>query len=133
MENEKNELLKCRFDLLQAFSESFFNERDEFIAHKKSNQYICLSNCETVLDVKCKVLEWFSRPATKAQPYVQEWRNRRLQDFMLDGVNSFLGTNFTRENMEDIYQYLGNAIDHKKTIRFIKSGYDFKVLIEEDQ
>lgn len=47
---------------------------------------------------------------------------------MLDGINDFLETDFTENDMEEIYQYLGNAINHKKTVGFIESEYDFKVL-----
>lgn len=50
---------------------------------------------------------------------------------MLDGVNNFLDTDFSEKDMEEIYQYLGNAIDHSKTVRFVESRFDFSVLQEE--
>ena len=50
---------------------------------------------------------------------------------MLEGINDFLETDFTESDMEEIYRHLGNAINHEKTMRFIESGYDFKVLEEE--
>ena len=49
---------------------------------------------------------------------------------MLDGINMFLHTDFSFDDMEIIYTYLGNACNHKKTIRFIESGYDMHVLTE---
>lgn len=52
-----NNMQEVRLSLLTAFPGSFINDRDEFIAHERTNQYIILSNCETPLDVKCKVLE----------------------------------------------------------------------------
>lgn len=116
----------CRLRLLADFDGSFFNERDEFIAHRYSNTYFIFSNCETELDVKCKVLEWLSRSAHKGSPYSQEWRNKKFRKFMLDGINMFLHTDFTFDDMEDIYTYLGNACNHKRTIDFIESGYDMK-------
>lgn len=116
----------CRLRLLADFDGSFFNERDEFIAHRYSNTYFIFSNCETELDVKCKVLEWLSRSAYKGIPYSQEWRNKKFRKFMLDGINMFLHTDFTFDDMEDIYTYLGNACNHKRTIDFIESGYDMK-------
>lgn len=125
---EMMKLNECKLFLLSAFPESFINERYEFIAHKKTNQYICLLNCTNIIDIKCKVLEWFSRPASKGKPYNQEWRNRKFREFMLNGINEFLHTDFTEDDMKIIYQYLGNAIDHEKTIRFIESGYDLSVL-----
>lgn len=125
-----NDMQEARLALLAAFPKSFVDDRDEFIAHERTNQYIILANCETPLDVKCKVLEWFSRPAYKGMPYSQEWRNRKFREFMLNGINAFLDTNFTEQDMEEIYCALGNAINHKKTVRFIESDYDFNVLAE---
>ena len=125
---DKWELNECKLALLQAFPESFINERDELIAHKRSNTYLCLGECKKPLDIECKVLEWLSRPASKGMPYSQEWRNRQFRKFMLDGINDFLETDFTESDMEEIYQYLGNAINHEKTVRFVESGYDFKIL-----
>lgn len=122
------ELSECKLALLQAFPESYINKRDELIVHKRSNTYLCLGDCKKPIDIECKVLEWFSRPASKGMPYSQEWRNRRFRKFMLDGINDFLETDFTESDMEEIYQYLGNAINHDKTVRFVESGYDFKVL-----
>lgn len=122
------DFFQCAFYLFCAFPECFLNQHQELIVHKASNTYICLSDCRNSIDIKCKVLEWFSRPASKGQPYRQEWRNRKFRKFMLDGINNFLKTDFTEDEMEIIYQYLGNAINHDKTLRFIKSGYDLSVL-----
>ena len=117
--------------LLYAFPNSFINENNEFIAEKRSNQYFLLNDCITPMDIECKVLEWLSRPASKGQPYSQEWRNRKFREFMLNGVNAFLDTGFSEDEMRTIYQHLGNAINHEKTIKFIESGYDFAVLQSE--
>lgn len=114
--------------LLLAFPKSFINDNNEFIAEVRSNQYFLLNDCSTPRDIECKVLEWLSRPASKGQPYSQEWRNRKFREFMRNGVNAFLDTGFSEDEMRTIYQYLGNAINHKKTIAFIESGYDFAVL-----
>lgn len=127
-ENRMEEMQECRSALLAAFPGSFINERDEFIAHPRTNQYICLGNCETPIDIECKVLEWFSRPAYKTAPYAQEWRNRKLHEFMLNGINAFMDSGFTEEEIAVVYEKLGNAINHEKTIRFIKSDYDFDIL-----
>lgn len=117
-----------RLRLLADFENSFFNQRDEFIAHRYSNTYFIFSNCESEEDVNCKVLEWLSRSAHKGIPYSQEWRNKKFRKFMLDGINMFLHTDFTFDDMEIIYTYLGNACDHNKTLEFVRSGYDMSVL-----
>ena len=117
----------CRLRLLVAFEGSFFNQQDEFIAHRYSNTYFIFSNCNNKEDVQCKVLEWFSRPATKGIPYNQEWRNKKFRRFMLDGINMFLKTSFSFEDIEKIYTYLGNACNHTRTLEFVRSGYDMSV------
>lgn len=123
-----NELEEAKEALLKAFPNSFINVRNEFIAELRSNQYFLLGNCETPRDIECKVLEWLSRSACKGQPYSQEWRNRRYREFMRNGINNFLDTGFSEDEMMEIYTYLGNACNHSKTIKFIESGYDFSVL-----
>lgn len=99
----ESELGKSVQKLLDSFPNSFINYNKEFIANLKSNQYIILHNCETVLDIKCKVIEWFSRPAHKTSPYNQEWRNKKFHEFMLNGLNKFLDTDFNYDDMDLIY------------------------------
>lgn len=114
--------------LMKCFRGSVINERGELIIHRFSNSYFDLSTCEDELDVKCKVLEWLSRPACKEQPFKSERSNRKFQKFMLDGINEFLGTDFSREDIEQVYIHLGNRCDHMKTIRFIESEFDMDIL-----
>lgn len=123
-----SDMKESREALLSSFPRSFINERDEFIAEPKGNQYFLLSNCEYPEDIDCKVLEWLSRAASCAIPYATTWRNDRYHKQMGDCINSFLDTNFTEAEFELIYEKLGNAIHHTKTIEFVKSGYDFALL-----
>lgn len=116
--------------LCNSFNGSFINGEGEFIAHVKGNQYFILRTCETELDVKCKVLEWFSRGAYKTDPYRTAKKNDEFHEFMLNGINKFLGTEFDTFDIEDIYTYLGNACNHEKTVAFIESGYIMTVLSE---
>lgn len=118
-------------NLMKCFPGSFINEHGEFIAHEKANQYFNLSNCETELDVKCKVLEWFSRAAFKTEFCRNPHSNNLFRGFMLNGINDFLGTKFDTEIMREIYINIGNCCNHEKTIRFIESGYDLEMLQEE--
>lgn len=114
--------------LMNSFPKSFINQNGEFIAHKKANEYFILRDCETELDVKCKVLEWLSRGAYKTQPYRRSDKNIEFHRFMRGGINEFLGVHFLEDDMEQIYTYLGNACNHKRTIQFIESCYDMSVL-----
>lgn len=117
--------------LLSCFDGSFINGEGEFVAHAQSNQYFVLHNCETELDVKCKVLEWFSRGAYKTEYCRSKKKNDEFHEFMLNGINQFLGTDFREAGIELIYARLGNACNHNKTIRFVESGYDFDILLKE--
>ena len=119
--------------LMNCFPRSFINQQGEFIAHKEANQYFILRNCKNEMDVKCKVLEWFSQSAFKTDPFRTKQKNDEFHKFMLDGINEFLGTDFDTMDIEQIYTYLGNACNHEKTIRFIESGYIMSVLTEEQQ
>lgn len=114
--------------LTKSFPGSFFIPNGEFIAHKKSNTYLAFANCETEQDLQCKILEWFSRAAYKTEPYYMDKSNDKFHRFMLDGVNDFLGTAFTFDDMELIYTYLGNACNHALTVKFVESGYDLDIL-----
>lgn len=125
---EYSDMKEAKLALLEAFPRSFINERGEFIADKRTNQYFILENCEYPEDIECKILEWLSRAASKGIPYNQEWRNRKYRKFMRGGINNFLGTSFSEEDFDRIYTYLGNACNHPKTLRFVRSGYDLAVL-----
>lgn len=127
---EIEDMRETKEALLEAFPNSFINNDDEFIADVKSNQYFSLKDCELPEDVDCKVLEWLSRAACKGQPYCQEWRNLKYRKRILDGINDYMDTSFTENEMMKIYTYLGNSCNHQKTIAFVKSGYDMKLLHE---
>ena len=116
--------------LMQSFPGSFITTNGEFIAHKKSNTYLVFTNCETLKDLQCKILEWFSRAAYKTEPYYTDKSNDKFHRFMLDGVNDFLCTAFTFDDMDLIYTRLGNACNHELTVKFVDSGYDMEVLRE---
>lgn len=122
------DMKEAREKLLECFPGSFINEVDEFIAHPRTNQYFILRDCKTVEAVEAKVLEYLSRAAFKSQPYSQEWRNRRLHEFMLAGINAYLDTDFSYEDMELIYTYMGSGINHDLMLVFIDHDMSMKWL-----
>lgn len=101
---------EARTKLLECFPGSLIRDSDnvgyEFIAHPRTNQSFIIENCHYVEDIEAKVLEWLSRAAFKTAPYSQEWRNRRFHEFILAGVNAFLDTDFSEEDMDLIYTYI---------------------------
>lgn len=116
--------------LLGSFPRSFINCHGEFIAHEKANEYFKLNICADEEEVKCKALEWLSRGAYKTELYRAKKKNEEFHVFMLNGINTFLGTSFTHEDMEIVYTYLGNNVNRKKCLEFIRSGYDMNLLKE---
>ena len=50
---------------------------------------------------------------------------------VFEGINKLLGTNFTLEEMTDIYTYLGNGIKHDLCVKFVESGYDMTIIQKE--
>lgn len=125
--NKSWEIFLFEHFLLGCFPDSIISEKNEFIADKESGDCFRLDDCNTVIDIKCKILEWLSRAAYKSQPFNSEKKNARLHKKMLGGINKALGTNFKFSDMEVIYTYLGNRANHAKTIAFIESGYDMKI------
>ncbi len=114
--------------LFNAFPSAFINHNFEFIAHREANLYFRLEDCETELDIQCKVIEWFSRAAYKSTPFRSDKKNNEYHAEILSGINDYLGTSFGVGDIERVYTYLGNCCNHKLTIEFIKSGYDVGLL-----
>lgn len=112
-----------RIRLSNAFPKFFINRRFEIIIYPARNSYFSLENVNTELELKAKILEWLSREASKSISI-------KSQKYHLNGINTFLGTSFTQEEMAEIYTYLGNRCNHKRTLAFIKSGYKLEILTQ---
>lgn len=118
-------------DLMNVFNKSFINHINELILIPKTNLYFSLHDVESEADLKCKVLEYCSRDAVKSMPYSSNRNNYIYQNNVRKKINIFLNTNFTREDMELIYQRLGNGIRHELTVKFVMSNYDLYILRSE--
>ncbi len=125
MENSLPALKK----LNEAFPNSFINSSGEFVAcDGMGNQSFRLEDCEIEDDIKRKVIAWFSRGAFKTTPFASETKNQMFNDMMLDGINQYLGTCFTKDDMEIIYTYLGNAVNSALMDKFIENKYNIQTL-----
>lgn len=120
--------------LFKAFPYAIINRNLEFVAepNPKVNSYFILNGVGTEQQVQCKLLEWLSREASSSQHYKIADYNDKAHKYHRDGINSFLGTNFTHEDMELIYSKLGNEVNRELTIKFIQSGFDMKILNAEN-
>lgn len=105
----------------RAFPKAYVTMNFELILVPRTNTYINLNHCSTPDEFKAEVIEGVSRFAFKAftKPLCKEH---------LDGINKLLDTKFTPEDMEYIYTNLGNGINHELCMKFVKSGYDLKVI-----
>ena len=116
------------FEVMRCFPNSFVNPFGEIILSVKGNVYFTATNCKTKEDVICKLLEWCSRSMAKGEPYASEKRNNEWRDNLICGLNNYLKTSFTQEDLYWIYDQLGNKVNHDLTLKFIESGYDLSLL-----
>lgn len=116
------------FNVMEQFNGSFINKCGELIISRKGNVYFTATDCKNKEDVICKLLEWCSRPIAKGQPYCYDKRNIEWRNSLLCGYNSYLGTNFTLDDMYWIYDKLGNRVNHKLTLEFIRSSFDLSLV-----
>lgn len=71
--------------------------------------------------IKCKILEWFSKPAYSL-------KNIKLRKKLLKGINLYLGTKFSEKDIEKIYYSIGNGKARDLTLAFIGCNYNLKIL-----
>ena len=113
---------------LKTLHGSFINHNNEIILIPKFNVYTLLDDVNTDDDFKVKLCEWFSRDCCCALRYSQQKRLDRYYQENINAFNSICGTDFTIEQMEYIYTYLGNGIKHQAAKMFVKSGFDLSVI-----
>lgn len=118
--------------LLNSFPGAFIGRNMELIINDKTHAYISLLNCKTVLDIKCKILEILSIEASSSLHFKTEKKNNEYHQKLTAYINDYLGTNFSVNEMNDIYCYLGNGINHEKTKEFILSDYNPSILINKE-
>ena len=113
---------------MQIFPNSFINHNNEIILIPKFNVYILLDDVETDEDFKVKLCEWLSRDCCCALRYSPQKRLDRYYQENTDRFNKICDTNFTIEQMDFIYTYLGNGVKHELTKQFVKSGFDITII-----
>ena len=120
-----NEYIRKAMDLLP---DSFINSNNELILYPKTNLYLCLDDVKNEFDLKCKILEWCSRDSYKSLPFDSERKNNAYHKKIRSFINDYLGTNFDEDDMDIIYTYLGNGLNHYLTTTFISTGFNMEVL-----
>lgn len=110
--------------LKESFPQYFINNNFEFIVYPPKNTFFRLEFVRIEAELIAKILEYCSREACKSG-------NGKSKKYHFNGINSFIGKDFSQEDMELIYTYLGNGINHYRTLQFIESGYDLNFLKED--
>lgn len=116
--------------IMAAFKESFVkcnNDGFEIILDSKSNFFFSLENIDSDCELIRRLISSVSR-CYKTEQYEKKWRNRKYQTELMTSFNGFLGTNFTEDDFEYIYTYLGNGCNKPIAIKFIESGYNIEIL-----
>lgn len=110
---------------------TLFLVRDlEVILIPKTNTYFSLEGVCSRRDVIAKLFMWCSRTIVKGQPFRNKKRNDMYREATKRALNYYLGTLFSDEDINLIYQRLGNGINQELTYIFIDSGFDMEVLYD---
>ncbi|HCW73314.1 MAG TPA: hypothetical protein DHM90_05400 [Clostridiaceae bacterium] len=117
---------------MRCFPKSYINSHSEIIIHEAANEYFKV-DVDHEIEYKYKVLEWLSRAACKTEPFRTNKKNHEFKNFMLVGINEYLNTDFTREEMWLIYAELGNSVNRPLTEKFVESGYDMEILKSQEE
>ena len=117
--------------LMNLFPKSFVNANIELILVPRTNLYFLLSNVESPLDFKCKIIAWCSRACCKTAPYSSTWRNLQYQESIRDKINCYLGTKFDESQWMYIYTCLGNDVRRGLCEKFVQSNFDIEVIKQE--
>lgn len=103
----------------------------EFLIDETNNVYFLIGDCKTKMDVDCKVLQFLSYAASEYSPYNTNRKNDEFHKKTLSGINHYLRTSFTLQDMEVIYTYMGGNFGRSVAEKFINSGFDVNSLSKE--
>ena len=107
--------------LMDIWGQSFINNNFELILERRRNIYIIIDMYDNIRDIKYNMLCWKSRPCIKGD-------DDKYLDSFREKFNKYFEKNWTFEEIELIYQRLGNEVNSKLCYEFIDSGYDMEVL-----
>lgn len=118
--------------LMKYFSGSFINPAMEVVLDRKFHTSFSVKENMSREDVLCKIFEWCSRDCAKASPYSNEKMNNYARDSLCLRFSKYIGKAFDQSDFYWIYDRLGNAINHERTLKFIANGMSVEKLLKED-
>lgn len=125
-----NGIKKTLTQIISAFGRSTINSKLELILIKDTGAYINLNEVYTEIDLKRMCLVAVCRDCFKTKLYHYDDLNDEFRNGNLRRLNKALETNFTKADMEIIYQYCGNFINQDLATSFVVSGYDMNIFKE---
>ena len=123
----KDFLIKIMSAFPHSFIKYYVNGGFEITLDEKNVLWFSLGEIESDIELKRRFISAVSR-CYKAEPYSIFKRNIEWQQKHMVAFNKVLGTNFTEDDFEYIYTYLGNGCNKPIAIKFIESGYELNVL-----
>ena len=99
----------------------------EFIGHEAGRRKH--RECDEIEVISVRLRQAGKRRLCQCVPLKERALNL-VKEAIKDGINKLLDANFTQEDMEYIYTYLGNGIKHELCMKFVQSGYDLGVIDE---
>ena len=124
-------MLREEMKLFAAFPGSVIREDGTFAVLGDPDCGLDLTVCETQEDISVHLLENLSKSACRVRTYDvpdgQEPRRVRL----LRGMNQYLGTSLSEEDMTNVYRKIGNSIHPDLSRSFVEANCDMSVLIPE--
>ena len=112
-----NEIEKLR----TIWDKSFINAKWELILEAKRNIFIVLKNYHTPKELKLNMLEYKSRPCVKGD-------SAKVLNNFRKKFNKYFDKDWSKEEIELIYQRLGNGVNHKLCEEFLDSNFNLKLL-----
>lgn len=113
-----SEFMSC-FPMFQCY----INKHRECIINPKHNIYLSLVDVYCRNDLENKVISWLSRPSYKGMP-------KKIAEHCLSGLNKFLGTSFSKDEIMKVYTAFGNDANSLWRMKFVNSRFDMKVIDE---
>lgn len=119
-----NDKVQRVFDM---FDDSFINQYEELILHKKWNIYFLLESIESELHFDYKMLSWLSYRI--ASHHFKKTSKESM--WAMQKLNRWFRYEFDYDDMQKIYSKLGNGCNQALGFRFITSGFDMSLLTTE--
>ena len=107
--------------LMDIFEDSFINRNFELILEKRRNLYINFELVKTVRDLKMNMIQWKSRSCIKGDDEKILIKTRK-------NFNEFFKKDFSLEDLELIYELLGNEVNPDLCAKFIDSDLNIGIL-----